>query len=175
MSVIKPDLLRAIAPMQLCVGVPSTGEAAVHAIRTFFNRDDAEAVFFVDATSAFNALDRTAALHTIPRIYPALGRIFQNTYSDKTRLFVAGGGEVLSQEGTCQADPLVMAYYAVATIPVVKRLREADPNVNQVWYVDDDAAGGDINSLASYWKDVLTLSDLSMDTIPIHEDHSGPG
>eukprot|EP00117_Sycon_ciliatum_P030771 scpid90068/ scgid24195/ len=154
MSVIKPDVLRAVAPLQLCVGVPSACEAAVHAMRKIFNRDDTEAILFVDATNAFNSLNRTAALHNIPRICPALGKIFQNTYSDKTRLFVAGGGEVLSQEGTCQGDPLAMAYYAVATVPLVQRLQEANPDVDQEWYADDDAAGGDISSLASYWKDV---------------------
>ena len=79
-----------------------------------FEKPGVEGVLLVDACNAFNSLNRKAALHNIPRICPALAKIFANTYSTPIRLFVSGGGEVLYQEGICQGDPLAVAIYAVA-------------------------------------------------------------
>ena len=64
-------------------------------------------------------------------------------------------GEVMfSREGTTQGDPLAMPMYAVATIPLIKRL----PNsVSQVWYADDAAALGSITELRKWWDNLVDL------------------
>ena len=118
---------------------------------SMFAGPNTEGVLLVDASNAFNSLNRQATLHNVPRICPALGKVFANTYSSPIRLFVAGGGEILSQEGTCQGDPLAMAVYAVATAPLVKHLAAACPSVVQSWYADDDAAADRLLQLRQYW------------------------
>ena len=60
------------------------------------------------------------------------------------------GNVLLSQEGTTQGDPLAMPMYALATIPLIKKLKENVEKVNQVWYADDASGTGDINSLREW-------------------------
>ena len=119
MRVIERDVLAAIAPLQTCVGVPSACEAAVHAM--VFSDTNVEGILLIDASNAFNALNRKAALHNFPRLCPSLVQIFKNTYTKPIRLFVAGGGEISSCEGTCQGDPLAMAIYLGAIMALIKR------------------------------------------------------
>ena len=59
------DLLKAAGLRQLCAGQMAGIEAAVHGMRTLFSRDDTEAVLLVDASNAFNSLNRQVALHNI--------------------------------------------------------------------------------------------------------------
>ena len=72
------------------------------------------------------------------------------------RLFVPGGGEVSSQEGTCQGDPLAMAIYAAAITPLIKSLGQACPSTTQCWYADDDGAADTLRTLRKYWDELLT-------------------
>ena len=53
-------------------------------------------------------------------------------YRNSTELFV-DGLTLMSEEGTTQGDPLAMPMYALATIPLINRLRD-ETNVVQVWY-----------------------------------------
>ena len=63
------------------------------------------------------------------------------------RLFITGEGEIASTEGTTQGDPLAMAMYALAVTPLIRSLRQSQPDVSQVWYADDATAGGKLVSL----------------------------
>jgi len=154
MKVAERDVRAATAPLQLCVGIPYACEAGVHSMVRLFDDPATEAVLFVDATNAFNSMNRKAALHNIPRVCPVLGKIFRNTYRDPVRLFVTGGGEVSSTEGTCQGDPLAMAFYAAAMMPLVDRLQTSCPTTTQKWYADDDAAAGKVRNLHQYWTNI---------------------
>ena len=53
-TLLKPDLIKATAPLQTCAGLKGGIEASVHGMRKIFH--DPEAIFIVDATSAFNIL-----------------------------------------------------------------------------------------------------------------------
>ena len=59
-----------------------------------------------------------------------------------------------SCEGTTQRDPLAMAMYAVATIPLIK---ESKNQAKQVWYADDTSAIGKISDLCEWWESMCTL------------------
>ena len=111
------------------------------------------AVLLVDASNAFNSLNRLVALHNIHRICPPLSTILINTYRAPTELFVHGD-TILSQEGTTQGDPLAMPMYALATIPLIKKLAG---NHRQIWYADDAAAVGKIVDLREWWDRLSTL------------------
>ena len=65
LSVVSPDILDVAGSLQLCAGQEGGCETAVHAIRQIFHSDDCEAVLLVDATNAFNSLNRQAALRNI--------------------------------------------------------------------------------------------------------------
>ena len=151
LSVVKPDIQEASGCLQMCGGQISGIEAAVHAVRTAFESDDNEALLLVDATNAFNSLNRQVALHNIRSLCPPLATILINTYRDPTELFV-DGNILFSQEGTTQGDPLAMPMYALATIPLIKKLKG---NSTQIWYADDAAATGKIADLRDWW-DKLT-------------------
>ncbi len=57
MRIVKQDVQNAVGTIQLCAGQEAGCEAAVHAMRTFFENDDKEAMILVDATNAFNKLN----------------------------------------------------------------------------------------------------------------------
>ena len=59
-------------------------------------------------------------------------------------LFV-NGKVILSHEGTTQGDPLAMAMYGIAHLPLVKLLENTD--IVQKWYDDDGNAVGKLKDL----------------------------
>ena len=115
-------------------------EAAIHATTMMLQSDDNDAVLLVDADNAFNRLNRQAALWNIQFICPAISTVIINIYRAPSRLFVFGGLELASQEGTTQGDPLAMAMYVLAITPLIQEIHGIP---NQAWYADDaQAAGG---------------------------------
>ena len=50
--------------IQLCVGQISGIEASVHAVHSLFQRDETEAILLLDASNAFNSLNRLTVLPT---------------------------------------------------------------------------------------------------------------
>ena len=50
MRVVEMDVLKVTAPIQVCVGVPSACEAAVHSMERLFQDNETEGLLLVDAT-----------------------------------------------------------------------------------------------------------------------------
>ena len=113
-------------------------KAAIHAIKEIFNDEETDGVILVDASNDFNNMNRLVALHNIRVICPAVSTILINMYQISTRLFIVGGGEILSQEGTTQGDNLAMSFYALGTSVLIYSYN----NAKQIWLADDAAAGG---------------------------------
>ncbi len=65
-----------------------------------------------------------------------------------------GTHTLISQEETTQGDPLAMPMYALATVPLIKKLKENVNDINQVWYADDASGSGTINSLRLWWDQI---------------------
>ena len=57
----KQDIIEASGPLQVCAGLKSGAEAAIHAMHGIFNADDADAVLLIDASNAFNSLNRAGS------------------------------------------------------------------------------------------------------------------
>ena len=150
----KGDLMDAAGTKQLCAGQTAGIEAAVHAMRSIFSKEDTEAILLVDASNAFNSLNRQVALRNARHLCPSLASILINTYREPSELLV-DGQFLWSNEGTIQGDPLAMPLYAIATIPLIKRLSSV-PDVKQVWYADDASASGRLSSLRSWWDNIQT-------------------
>ncbi len=156
LSVLKNDIVEAAGASQVCAGHPSGCDAAIHALRQVFDSVGSDAVLLVDADNAFNRLNRAVALHNIRYVCPPISTILTNIYRSPSRLFVTGGMELSSEEGTTQGCPLSMAMYALSSVPLIDKCQHVLSNGDtvQVWYADDAAAGGNLSSLRNFW-DVL--------------------
>ena len=122
------------AARQLCGGQVAGIEAAIHSVRREFSSESAEAILLVDASNAFNSLNRKAALHNVQFLCPSLSTALINMYHAPTELFV-DGVVLSSEEGTTQGDPLAMPLYAMASVPLIQQLDDVE-GVRQVWYGD---------------------------------------
>ena len=128
----------------------------MHAVRTLFLREETEALLLVDATNAFNSLNRQTALHNIQKLCPSIATALINTYRVPSQLFV-DGDVLLSREGTTQGDPLAMPMYALATIPLIRKLKDNVNDVSQVWFADDASGAGKVHRLREWWDQLNTL------------------
>lgn len=89
--------------MQLvpCAGQDAGCEAAIHAMEWIFADKDTEAMILLDASNAFNCLNRQVTLLDCGTVCPALSHILINTYCNNPQLFIDGQC-ILSKEGTTQ-------------------------------------------------------------------------
>lgn len=108
MKILKHDVIDASGSLQVCAGLKCGSEAAIHAMRKMLEADDNDAVLLIDASNAFNSLNRSAALHNITILCPTLATFAINTYREAAPLFITGGKEIKSAEGTTQGDPIAM-------------------------------------------------------------------
>ena len=120
--VTKQDIIETSGPLQVCAGLKSGAEAAIYAMHGIFDADDADAVLLIDASNAFNSLNRASALHNTAALCPTLARYATNTYRAPARPFVTGGKELKSTKGTTQGDPLAMSFYVISLQPLITHL-----------------------------------------------------
>ena len=91
-------ILGVAVSFRCCAGHKIGSEAAIYAMRNIFEADETNAVLLIDASNAFNVLNRAAALHNIQVLCPTLATYVINTYRQPSRLFIAGGEELISAE-----------------------------------------------------------------------------
>ena len=157
MKVARNDIMRAAGPLQTCSGLPSGGEVAVHAVRESFKNPTVGGVLLVDASNAFNLMNLKVAISSMKHISPALETILTNYYQSPTRLFVTGGGEILSREGTTQGDPLGMAMFSLAMVPLINQLQATAKSTMQVWFADDTSGVGVLKGLRQWWNAITSI------------------
>ena len=93
-KVTKSDVIDASGSLQLCAGHKSGSEAAIDAMQELFEYDNSDAVLLIDASNAFNSLNRAADLHNIRILCPSIATYAINTYREPARLFIVGGQEL---------------------------------------------------------------------------------
>ena len=138
----KTDLEETCSTDQLACGLEAGVEGAIHALSDLFddNKEDGCGMLLMDASIAFNSLNRETALWNARILWPRCSRFLFNTYRGFASLFVAGADEgIYSMEGTTQGDPLAMFFYGVSLLPLIRKLKDPN-NVLQSWYADDSAA-----------------------------------
>ena len=74
-------------------------------------------------------------MHNIRHLWLTIATILVNSYRAPTELFL-DCNTILSQEGRTQGDPIAMAMYGLATIPLIRRLHGP---CKQVWCTDNSA------------------------------------
>ena len=153
-KVTKPDVIDASGSLQVCAGHKSGSEAAIHAMRELFEHDNSDAVLLIDASNAFNSLNRAAALHNIRVLCPSIATYAINTDREPARLFIVGGQELRSSEGTTQGDPLAMSLYAISLQPLITRLQVRSA-ASQCWYAGDAAGCGSLGDVKTWWDELM--------------------
>ena len=152
MSLLKSDLVDATAPLQTCAGIPGGIEASIHAMRRIFEDPETEAILLVDASNAFNALNRAAALHNVQYTCPELAMFVSNIYGCEAELFLANSDEtILSREGTTQGGPESMGFYAASTTLLCN---QQSTDTKKLFYADDGSSGGKLEGLHKWWLDL---------------------
>ena len=144
LSVLKPDIQAAAGNLQVAAGQEAGVEAAIHAMRRLHENEACDGIVLIDAKNAFNELNRATALWNTQIVCPPFSTVLINTYRGHARLFVAGGGELLSREGTTQGCPLAMPMYSVGVLPLISG---SSGHCHQVWYADDATGSGRLPSL----------------------------
>ena len=157
MVVAGGDVRETCGSDQLCSGLEAGIEAAIHAMNDLFDQHKGNGwgVLLVDASNAFNVLNRRAALWNARHLWPRGCRFLYNTYKGSPMLLVSGSAEVLySREGVTQGDPLSMAFYALSVLPLIRSLKETH-RWTQAWYADDANCGGFLDNLLVWFKRLM--------------------
>ena len=106
-----------------------------------FEADETDATLLVDASNAFNSLNRAAALNNIRVLCPLIATYVTNTNRVPPRLLVVGGSELKFAEGTTQGDPLAMSMYAISLQPLISLLHNRS-TAKQCWFADAATGAG---------------------------------
>ncbi len=138
---------------QLCSGLKGGIEGAIHSVNTMFNERSSSGccVLMVDAKNAFNSVNRVSGLWNARYLWPRCSRYLFNTYRGYSSLWVNGHSDpLLSREGVTQGDPLSMCLYAVALVPLIRKLKSS--NWSQTWYADDSSCIGDLSEVKKWFE-----------------------
>ena len=120
-------------------------------MKDIFQEDETDGLLLIDATNAFNSMNRTVLLHNIQYIGPPMSKYIRNCYQRKSRLFITGGGEIGSAEGTTQGDPLAMAAYGVGITPLFQLIRN---ETKQAAFADDLSGAHKLITLRKWWDNI---------------------
>ena len=115
----RTEIVTSVGSLQVCAGQEAGCKSIIHAMQAIYEDETCEAVLLVDASNAFNSINRNVFLHNVTIIRPAIAIYVKNCCSLYSRLFIIEGNETRSCEGTTQGDPIAMAVYAIAIIPMI--------------------------------------------------------
>ena len=150
-SHIRKDLISSVGSLQVCAGHEAGCESIIHAMHKIYEEDESEAILLVDAFNAFNSINSKTFLHNIEIVCRPLAKFVKKCHDLSSRLFIIGGGEIRSSEGTTQGDSTAMAIYAIAIIPlilvIVDITHQDGSSTKTVAYADDFTAAGKIHQL----------------------------
>ena len=133
----------------------------MHAMNSLFEEESTDAILLVDASNAFNVVNCKVLLHNIGYICPPMAIYVHNCYQKSTRLFVLGGKEIKSDEGTTQGDPMAMPIYAIGITPLLDMIKDdTSRSVTHVAFADDLAGAGSLECLRKWWDNINKLGPL---------------
>ncbi|KAJ0182426.1 hypothetical protein K1T71_001795 [Dendrolimus kikuchii] len=147
----KEVLKNYLQPVQLGFGTQGGCEAAVHALRTFLDRNSREILLKVDVRNTFNSIDRGALLTQIKENIPNSFGFLWQCYSTPTKLMYKNN-LIDSAVGCQQGDPLGPAIFSLAIHPIITRLNSKF----NMWYLDDGTLGGDADTVMRDLKYIIS-------------------
>ena len=153
-SQIRKDLIASVGSLQVCAGHEASYELIIHAMRKIYEEDESEAILLVDASNAFNSVNRKTFQHNIGIICPPLAKFVQNCCNLPSRLFIIGGGEIRFTEGITQGNPTAMGVYAIGIIPLILMIvnitHQDDSSTKTAAYADEFTAACKITQLKKW-------------------------
>ena len=112
-SVLNENVIKCTGTLQACDGQEAGIEAAIHSMNMMYEDESTDAILLVDASNAFNSLNRQFFLNNLSYLCPSIAIFVKNCCSTPSRLFKVGATEITSREGTTQGDPVSMAIYGI--------------------------------------------------------------
>ena len=134
-----------LSPRQVGVNVKGGLEAAVHAIRRYFEvtGDDQDRVAVkLDFCNAFNCLRRDRMLEVVAKLFPGIYAFCRNAYSEHSVLMF-NNHEIASATGMQQGDPLGPLLFSTVIHPILQNISCEFT----VGYLDDVTIAGNISSV----------------------------
>ena len=158
MQILKEDILNVTGYDQLCSGLEAGCEAGVHAVNDLFNEADTHGFIQVDATNAFNTINRKVLLHNSKILCPKIACYLENVYIMPARLFIVGGKEITSEEGTTQGDAVAMGMYSLGLMPLLMTIETYmdKDTIKQIAFADDLTGIGKVQELQKWWNTIIT-------------------
>ena len=155
---------------QLCAGLESGIEAAIHAmnqqwdLHTIHKAEEEWGFLLIDAKNAFNEQCRTMMLWIVRHEWPAGARFTFNCYKHWGILMIRNsdgtGTFIFSKEGVTQGDPLSMFVYGIGLLPLIRTLKKSFPELDQTWYADDACSGGKFDSIKLHFRKLQEIGPL---------------
>ena len=106
-------------------------------------------------------INRKVMLHNIQYVCPSMYVHSYNSYSVTSVLFVQGGKEIISAEGTTQGDPPAIQMYAVSITPLLNKIKNGDTNnIKHAAFADDISGAEKIEELRKWWENNTTHGPL---------------
>ena len=125
------------------------------------NDDDTEGILLTDAENVFNSINGKVMLHNLKLLCPVIATYILNCYMYPARLFIIGGAELFSKEGTTQGDPTLMGAYALAIFLLLQFLLDFisvnELNAKEVAFADDFTVAGKLSSIKDYWSQLTSI------------------
>ena len=155
LTVLKSDILNVAGFQQFCAGLESRCEVAVHTVVDFFEEDVTHGFIQIDFGNAFNLINQTLLLH-VRILCPEIATYINNCYMKPSRLFITGGKEISSNEGTTQGDPVAMGMYARGLMLLLTSIISNNTEILiHVDFTDYLTGVGKTHELIEWWKNVL--------------------
>ena len=90
----KEEIKEVAAPLQVCPGHNAGSEDAIHVMSQVFVEEGKDGISLIDATNAFNQMNRSIALYHIQITCQEMSFYIIKTYRSPSRLFTYGGGQL---------------------------------------------------------------------------------
>ena len=150
------DVMEICGSDQLCSGIKSGIEGAIHAISQKFNEHCHEGwgLLLTDAENAFNSISRPVFLWNARIFWTRCSRFLFNSYRGYAILVLRSSSQVhylFSKEGCTQGSGCAMQAYAIGILPLIRKLKNSE-KWTQNWYADDGSCLGGLANLVEWLK-----------------------
>ena len=140
------------SPRQLSNGVKGGPEAIIHAMRKISSsmKESNIAILTIDATNAYNNIDRAKTLDMVYSKVPELYNAAYNTYGNPS--YIALENELWPvEQGTSQGCPLSSSFFNLGISILIDKLSTI-LDLKQIWYADDGILYGHPDTVLKAWN-----------------------